>query len=291
MEIHILNLIQGMSTIVKHDNGSVSMIDVCTGNKSVPKGYNQPLNYLLRMDIKSLARFILTCPIKENIDGINAVYQEIGFRNFWNSGVLVDKWENASSEDDIDYNLYRDLMLERHNDCCHSLRVETGYASPYANFEVLSPSQSLMSAEGLDVIDASIVLLIKSVHGHKILFSGDVGRRAYLEMAANSTVRSKLEDIDVLIVRRDVALMESLDIVSHVIRPKSIIYGGANSNTISFPMPFDAAQINVRDFGTVIIDDTSGRLSIYAEHPNRCSRYDGDGAKHPAYDVINIINL
>ena len=111
MEIHVLNLIQGMSTIVKHDNGSASMIDVCAGSKSAPKGYNQPVNYLLHMEIKGLARFILTCPIKEYVDGIAAVYQGIGFRNFWHSGAFVDRWNNANTEDGRDYDLYRDLIL------------------------------------------------------------------------------------------------------------------------------------------------------------------------------------
>ncbi len=282
-----------MSTIFKHDNGSASIVDICAGNANAPDGYNHPINYLLDMSINGLARFILTCPKKDCMDGLNALYRGVGFRNFWHPGVFADRWDATTLDDEKDYDLYRDLILDRHSDFCRSIRVETGYSSPHANFEVLSPSQGLISMDGLDTNDAAIVLLAKSTSGQKIVVAGDVGRRTFLEMATNSTVRAKLDNIDILVVRDNAALAKSIDIIKDVLRPKIIVYGLAGADIIRSSLLNDVFQVNVKDFGTVVIDDNSGRFSVYVSETHKfcCNKYNGDGRRHPIYAVTNIINL
>src|SRR5690606_14155129 len=110
--VHFINVSPGDCTIIQHGSGRVSMIDICDGNidqmerkvavaieKALkPKGNfrmkdypTNPIRYAQSLGITSIFRFILSHPDMDHMDGLNALLDEIGIANFWNTGVLREK--------------------------------------------------------------------------------------------------------------------------------------------------------------------------------------------------------
>jgi competence protein ComEC len=110
-KVHLLTVGAGDCTIIEHNSGHVTMIDICGGNRVMtkieariietlesPRGNfamckkpTNPIEYLKSLGIKSLFRFILTHPDMDHLDGFNNLANEISIDNFWDSGARKDK--------------------------------------------------------------------------------------------------------------------------------------------------------------------------------------------------------
>ena len=111
MEIHYLNVDEGDCSIIKHDSGRISMIDICCGNLSQEqqeleeslkradfseatkwlhgnfKQKEHPINPLLwlsRVTSERIFRFVATHPDMDHLDGLKALF-ESKYKpcNFW----------------------------------------------------------------------------------------------------------------------------------------------------------------------------------------------------------------
>ena len=92
-KIHFLNVEEGDCSIIQHNNGHVTMIDICCGNvdtkemkpqlyplsesmKGINGNFNQksyptnPIEYLKEHQIKSIFRYIQTHPDMDHMDGL-----------------------------------------------------------------------------------------------------------------------------------------------------------------------------------------------------------------------------
>ena len=120
-KLHFLNVDPGDCTIIEHNSGHVSIVDVCDGftpediqrglasysnveadwKKVLVKGANgnfrmkenltNPVEYLSNLGLKNVFRFILTHPDMDHMDGLKALSDYASISNFWDSGVRKDK--------------------------------------------------------------------------------------------------------------------------------------------------------------------------------------------------------
>jgi len=121
--VHFLNVWKGDCSIIEHDSGRVSVIDICNGNASSEEvrgkvlaqfprakrevradivktargnfGMNSsptdPIAYLKGLEVSSVFRFILTHPDMDHLDGFKRLCDEVAIVNFWDSGVWKKK--------------------------------------------------------------------------------------------------------------------------------------------------------------------------------------------------------
>src|SRR5689334_881186 len=114
--IHFLNVLDGDCNIIQHDTKRVSVIDISNAyNKDdsdeekaakqvkeivikktnfVPDGkinYNQkeypdnPIDYIHKLNVESIFRFIISHPDMDHIDGIKDFYTEFSILNTWDT--------------------------------------------------------------------------------------------------------------------------------------------------------------------------------------------------------------
>jgi len=112
--IHFLNVGEGDCSIIEHNSGHISVIDVScaktplplkeqlltTVTKSERGGYgnfNQkkyptnPISYMQKRGITSVFRFILTHPDMDHMDGIAAFFNTFSPTNFWDTDNTEEK--------------------------------------------------------------------------------------------------------------------------------------------------------------------------------------------------------
>ena len=136
--IHFLNVKQGDCSLIQHNLGHVSVIDVCNAsqiavedvkeqlelaNKSssgILGNFNQkqhpvnPIFYILQRgivkDSERIFRFMLTHPDMDHMDGIKIFSRYFNPVNFWDTENIEEKdFETGSPYDPDDWTFYRNL--------------------------------------------------------------------------------------------------------------------------------------------------------------------------------------
>ncbi|WP_152554354.1 hypothetical protein [Burkholderia sp. A1] len=140
--IHIINVSPGDCTLIEHNSGRVTGIDICGGNLEVRQkaaalearattllglfkeassgGGNyrmcerpsNPINYIQTHGIGKLFRFIVTHPDMDHMDGIAKLHSDVGFLNFWDTGARrkAPNFENYYRFSEDDWDLYQKLI-------------------------------------------------------------------------------------------------------------------------------------------------------------------------------------
>lgn len=181
--IHFLNVKEGDCTIIQHDSGRCSMIDVCNArkpntNKSLAEmlygasdssyaskgtggNYNMkehptnPFEYMKKINEHGLFRFILTHPDMDHMDGIKDIFEEFHPANFWdtdNDKKMEDGDFGEYREEDWDF--YKSIRVHPNNGIT-VLKLQVKAHGPYYNENadntpggdglfILSPSKGLI---------------------------------------------------------------------------------------------------------------------------------------------------
>lgn len=142
MEIHYLNVDEGDCSIVKHDSGHVTMVDICCGNlkheqsvleegsdfsdiikaaEGLKGNYNQkecpvnPLDWLSKITKDRVFRFIATHPDMDHLDGLKALFDsKFKPENFWDTenDKEMDVKNGFGNYDEDDWEFYKKLHAD-----------------------------------------------------------------------------------------------------------------------------------------------------------------------------------
>jgi beta-lactamase superfamily II metal-dependent hydrolase len=134
--LHFLNVAQGDCTLIQHNSGRNTLIDICKGNYEPPakpqtveamldealdkawakikgnfgmsKKPTNPISYLSQAGVDSIFRFILTHPDMDHLDGFDSLMNEFSVTNFWDSGVRRTKpdFEDCPQYEEEDWDRY-----------------------------------------------------------------------------------------------------------------------------------------------------------------------------------------
>lgn len=142
MEIHYLNVDEGDCSVIKHDSGRITMIDICCGNLSQEQqelgeslkqadfsaateglrgNFNQkaypinPIDWISKLTDSRIFRFVATHPDMDHLDGLKALFtSKFKPHNFWDTE--NDKQMDASSDfgeyNKEDWSFYQKLHTE-----------------------------------------------------------------------------------------------------------------------------------------------------------------------------------
>jgi competence protein ComEC len=144
--VHFLNVGHGDCSIIQHNSGRVTMIDVCkawdpasdslktsieklkkaiverfaANDSRVGGNFNQkdhpenPIEYLRGHGITSIFRFILSHPDMDHMDGLKALFEGFEVLNFWDTDNTAKKdFEGGSPFNSEDWDLYQALRSGR----------------------------------------------------------------------------------------------------------------------------------------------------------------------------------
>ncbi len=308
-KIHFLNVDEGDCSIIEHDNGNVTMIDICCGNieenkpmtemfsvdsvNRVQGNYNQkayptnPVEYLKRHNIRSIFRYIQTHPDMDHMDGLKNLSDSLSILNFWDT-------ENTKKQD-FDENGKSGRFLKKDWDCYMNLR-KSG-SDPKALFyydgsinkyyaendkgklkddyiKILAPTKDLLKVaeEAQNWNDSSYVLLY-CVQGRKILFCGDADMNTITHLLENH--EDDVSNLDVLIAPHHGRDSGKDFIFLDVMKPKLTLIGNAKCLHLAYDKwnSRNLRHIQNNQGGNILIDIHDGEMHVSCSNKTYADAY------------------
>lgn len=266
--VHFLNVDEGDCTIIEHDNGDVTMIDVCCGNLevgeieksfdqisangSIKGNFNQkahpinPIEYLQELGIKSIFRYIQTHPDMDHMDGLDQLAQNFIIWNFWDTENIKPSPFDVKGK----FGRYKKKDWERYCKFRKSIKKPkalfyydgsaTKYFAEDENgvkqddyIRILAPTKELIKAanETKDWNDSSYVILY-CIQGFKILFCGDADSETLFHLTTNHA--ADIKDIDVLVAPHHGRDSDKDFSFLDIMNPQFTLMGNAKSKYMAY---------------------------------------------------------
>lgn len=307
--IHFLNVDEGDCSIIQHENGDITMIDICCGNlqtgeiekafslesaKDGVKGnFNQkahptcPIEYLKKLGIKSIFRYIQTHPDMDHMDGLNRLADNFSVCNFWDTDNSKPSPFDANGKfgryKKEDWDRY--LMFRKSESDPKALFYYDGSSTKYFAeddngikkddyLKILSPTHELIKAanENKDWNDSSYVILY-SIHGFKILFCGDADTDTLFHLTTNHA--DDIKNLDVLIAphhgRDSDKDFDFLD----VMKPRLSLLGNAKSKFMAYREWNNRKLDHIMNnqAGDILIDFSEGSFLVSVSNKTFADNY------------------
>jgi competence protein ComEC len=300
--VHFLNTDPGDCSIIEHNTGRVTMVDICDGNiwsspsrraahTPTRRGHTgnfrmgatptNPVAYAQDLGIDKIFRFVLTHPDMDHMDGFDAMMGAFSVQNYWDTGSRRDKpnpWGGAYSEADWD----RYVRVRDDNEPGVSTAVRrAGAVFDFANkttgdsdgLSILAPDARLVADCNMedDVNDGSYVLLYRA-DGNRILLPGDAHDNTWDYVTQNYA--SAVGSVGFMLAphhgRDSDRSYDFLDVV----RPQLTLIGNAPSAHIDYGQwsRRGLAYITSDQCGNVVVTTRSGGpeagpyLAVYVEN-------------------------
>jgi competence protein ComEC len=210
--IHYLNVKQGDCSVIEHNTGHVSVIDVCNAKptdrlmetlsaglakaeRGISGNFQQkeypvnPITYLRDHGIYDIFRYIQTHPDMDHMDGLKAFFKEFNPFNFWdtdNTKQMPSASWVGSPYSEEDWKFYEHLRDTKPGADPKRLALLSGARGQFFNvgtdgtsggdgLQILAPTQELVDAANYvdeEYHRCSYVLLYRTA-GQRILFGGD----------------------------------------------------------------------------------------------------------------------
>lgn len=309
--VHFLNVEEGDCSLIQHDNGVVTMIDVCNASEteqelsksattfseaseslSLPKGNFQqknhpenPLAYLQKLGVDSIFRYIQTHPDMDHMDGLQYIANSFKIYNFWDTANTKEQsFEDNSRYDENDWKCYQRLRNSAESPkalyyyagskCKYFAEDDNGLKKD-DYLQILAPTKELIKAanDSQDWNDSSYVVLYY-IQGHRILFCGDAGNETWKYII--DKFKTEITNIDVLIAphhgRAGTLDFSFLDILN----PKLTLIGNALSKHIAYNAYSKRWHLTNNQAGNVVLDIVKGQVNIYCSNKSFVDKFLSD---------------
>ena len=313
--VHFLNVKQGDCSVISHNSGRVTVIDVCnakspdvqieeltakiaqldsgiSGNFQQKKHPVNPISYLQDHSINSIFRYIQTHPDMDHMDGIEALFNEFRPINFWdtdNKKEMDDSsWENSPYNED-DWKFYKKLRDTKPDDDPKRLALLAGAEGQYWNIgddgssggdglHILAPTEELIDSANKtdqDYNDCSYVLLYR-IGDNRIVFGGDSHDDTWAHILEN--YRNYVNNIDLLIAPhhgRDSG--RSYEFLD-TLKPTLTFFGNARSEHLAYSAWRNRglSYITNNQANCMVVDASTTPMVLYVTHKNFATRINSD---------------
>ena len=302
--IHFLNVKQGDCSVISHNSGRVTVIDVCNakppdvqteklaealfgrirGNFQQKRHPVNPISYLQNHSIDSIFRYMQTHPDMDHMDGIEALFDEFSPINFWDTDNMKEmddsSWENSPYNED-DWIFYKDLRDTKPDSNPKRLALLAGAKGKYWNvgdsgssggdgLQILAPTQDLIDSANetdQDYNDCSYVILYKT-GSNRIIFGGDSHDDTWEHILDN--YQDDVDNIDLLIAphhgRDSGRSYEFLD----TLKPTLTFFGNARSKHLAYSAWRNRglSYITNNQANCMVVDASATPMELYVTYEN-----------------------
>lgn len=317
--VHFLNVNEGDCTWIEHPSNNNTVIDISNGQKlgrivesvSMYGNYNQknhpvnPIEYFKNHGMKKIFRFILTHPDMDHMDGIKQLFETFEVLNFWdtkNTKVMNDNtdWGRYSEED---WNYYQEIRSSTSSP--KVLHLYAGDTGKYYNqteegksgadgLYILAPSVELVKQANKTKMynDCSYVILYKTGHNKKVIFSGDSGKKTWDYILEN--YKEEIKNIDILIAPHHGRKTGGNDKYLDVLNPKLTLFGNAKSEYLDYSS-WNNRQLKfiTNNQANCIIIDTNAqdRMDVYVTNEKFAKKYNISSTYCSNYEAWYIMSI
>lgn len=301
--MHFLNVDEGDCSIIQHNSGRITVIDVCNAegpqaaSKAVAskqslmeKGINgnfqqkkypvNPISYLQQIGATSIFRYIQTHPDMDHMDGIKALFEHFRPLNFWDTDNEKEmdgsQWP-TSRYTEADWTFYTDLRNGKPEHDPKRLALLAGNSGRYWSLgegdqagdglRILAPTKTLLEQAIAkdDYNDCSYVLLYRTAHGKRILFAGDSHDQTWQHILHAHT--DDVMNVDLLIAPHHGRDSSRSYAFLDTLHPTLTLFGNARAQHLAY----DAWNNRNLDFVTnnqanCVVVEIGASLGIYVTH-------------------------
>jgi beta-lactamase superfamily II metal-dependent hydrolase len=298
-KVHFLNVEEGDCSIIQHENGNVSMIDVCCaealenalvqkalsanesltgikGNFNQKKHSENPFCYLQSLNEKTIFRYIQTHPDMDHMDGLEDIANNFEILNFWDTAnkkiQSFDENGKCGKYKKSDWDKYQELrksvtspkaLIYYDGDVNKYYAEDDSGRKTDDYLQILAPTKELIQQANYEGNwnDGSYVILYQ-IYGRKILFMGDAGMRTINHLLEHH--KKDISNLDVLIAphhgRDSGKDFSFLDNMN----PKITLFGNAKSKDLAYDAwnSRDLIHITNNQAGNILLDISSTRISL-----------------------------
>ena len=263
--IHFLNVKEGDCSIIEHNSGHISVIDVCNARKnsrddslnldwtatieSVLGNFRQkdnpenPIRYL-KENVKaaSIFRYIQTHPDMDHMDGIKDLFETFDVLNFWDTAnnKRIEIFDGSGKYREEDWKYYQSIRRSIQDP--KVLYLYSNSVGPYYNrkengicdgLSILAPTEQLVNDanESEKYNDVSYVILYRTGN-RRIIFAGDSAEKTWDYILENHA--DDVTNIDVLIAPHHGRSSGGNDEYLDVLNPKLTLLGNAPSEYMDY---------------------------------------------------------
>lgn len=290
--IYFFNVKNGDCSLIQHNSGRNTVIDVCNGNAEPVEekfdyvgNHNQknhpvnPVNEMENIGIDGIFRFILTHPDMDHMDGIQNLFNTFDVQNFWDTDNNKETDESGWGEySEDDWNFYQEIRKSKKSP--KTLRLLAGESKEYweeDKISILSPTQGLVDTanEKKEYNNISYVLLFQE-NKKKILFCGDSEKEAWNGIM--SSYEDELTDIDILIAPHHGRKSGGNDDYLDTLNPKLTLFGNASSKDLDYSAwnSRDLPHFTNNEGGTFVFSVENSGIDVYCTYENFAKQQNKD---------------
>lgn len=270
--VHFLNVGKGDCTLIQHNSGHNSLIDICKGNYEPPasktlieqylenfseqaeaikgnfgmsKKPTNPISYLEKIGVDSLFRFILTHPDMDHLDGFDALLDTFSIANFWDTGARKEKPEFSDDGPykEADWDRYA-AVIEGKDEELKGVIRRAGARFPYANLKedktaggdglyILAPDKALIeTANKGGDVNDASYVLLYRSGGGRILIPGDAHDETWDYVIKHH--KADVENCSVLFAPHHGRKSGRSFAFLDVVKPKITFFGCASSGHLAY---------------------------------------------------------
>ena len=308
--IHFLNVKQGDCSIISHNSGRVTVIDVCNakppdernefldalmaqrqtgvnGNFQQKKYPVNPISYLRKHNINSIHRYIQTHPDMDHMDGIKILFETFRPVNFWDTDNMKEidnsSWAHSPYNEE-DWQFYKFLRYPSQYNTTLRLTLLAGATGQYYTrndgftgcdgLDILAPTQQLIDSANEtddDYNDCSYVLLYRTGN-NRIIFAGDSHDNTWAHILEN--YQNDVANIDLLIAPhhgRDSG--RSYEFLN-VLKPTLTFFGYARSEHLAYSAWRNRGlfYITNNQANCMVVDASTTPMRLYVTHEHFARR-------------------
>jgi competence protein ComEC len=312
-KVHFINVDPGDCSIIEHNSGRVTMIDICDGFtpeeiteaikssafdsgpwlKAVEKSANgnfqmknsitNPVEYLSSLGITSIFRFILSHPDMDHMDGLSALSDSVNINNFWDTGVQKDKPSfSGSPYREEDWDQYRAFVDGKNTKSINRLADERFQFANRGDDNNPGGDGLYILAPNKDLVDQSNATGDVNDASYVILYRSSCGRIIFPGDAHDKTWQYVIDHFGKDVANCSVLIAphhgrdsdRSYDFLDYI-RPKFTIFGNAPSEHLAYQEwnKRDLPFITSNQAGNIVLETDSGLIKIYIENTSFADKH------------------
>ncbi|MCB2189758.1 MAG: hypothetical protein KQJ78_25365 [Deltaproteobacteria bacterium] len=313
--IHFLNVKEGDCSIIEHNSGHKTIIDVCnafspepleearmamvakyergiSGNFHQKKYPVNPISYMRDRGMASIFRYVQTHPDMDHMDGIEELFNEFSPINFWDTDntkeMPTSSWQGSPYRE-ADWKFYKRLRDTNPDQDPKRLTLYSGARGQYYNqgsdvtsggdgLHILAPTKELVDlANELDeeYNRCSYVLLYRTGE-HRIVFGGDSHDETWDHILANH--KTDVTDIDLLIAPHHGRKSGRSYKFLDTLTPTLTFFGNSRSEYLAYDAwrSRGLSIVTNNQANCMVVDASSTPMTLYVTNENFARRVNSD---------------
>lgn len=309
--IHFLNVKEGDCSVIQHNSGHTSVIDVCnakaveplqeallsqwaksergiSGNFQQKKYPVNPVSYLREQKISSIFRYIQTHPDMDHLDGIEALFNEFNPANFWDTNNTKEmpssNWA-GSPYNESDWKFYKNLRDSRPDDDPKRLTLYSDSRGQYYNqgsdgagggdgLYVLAPTKELVTEanEADEDYNRCSYVILYQTGKNRILFGGDSHDDTWDHILNNH--KEKVTNVDLLIAPHHGRKSSRSYKFLDTLNPTLTFFGNARSEHLAYDAwrSRGLSIVTNNQANCMVVAAGTSPMTLYVTHENFARR-------------------